>query len=84
MKDFITFKTFHIQYINHPVYGLKHKYVAEDILYEDITTDLKTFAIAEDLDYGEAMLHAIDGYPCVITRDRDLRIPTEDVGYPKW
>lgn len=75
MKDFIIFKTFHIQYINHPKYGLSTQYVAEDILYEDITTDLETFAVAEDLDYGEAMLHFIDGCPCVITRSRDLKIP---------
>jgi len=74
-QDYIIFKTFQIQYINHPRYGLKYQYVAEDILYEDITTDLETFAIAEDLDYGEAMIHFVDGHPLVITRDKDLRIP---------
>ena len=75
-KNYIIYKTFRIQYINHPVHGLEYKYVAEDILYEDITTDLETFAIAEDLDYDEAMLHFIDGYPCIITRSRDLKVPT--------
>ena len=75
MKEFTIYKTFKIQYINHPRFGIKYQYVAEDILFEDITTDLETFAIAEDLDYGEAMLHFMDGHPMVITRDRDLKIP---------
>jgi hypothetical protein len=57
MKEFIIYKTFKIQYINHPRFGIKHQYVAED------------------LDYGEAMLHFMDGHPMVITRDRDLKIP---------
>ena len=82
MKEFIIYKTFKIQYINHPHYGLKYQYVAEDILFEDITTDLETFATAEDLDYGEAMIHFMDGNTMVITRDRDLKIPA--VGNPKW
>ena len=76
MKDFIILKTFHIQWINHPVLKLKTQYVAEDILYEDITTDLNSFAVAEDLDYDEAMIHWYDGAPCIITRSRDLRLQT--------
>ena len=75
MKEFIIYKTYKIQNINHPRFGIKYQYVAEDILFEDITTDFETFAMAEDLDYGEAMLHFMDGYPLVITRDKDLKIP---------
>lgn len=75
MKDFIILKTFHIQWINHPLLGLKTQYVAEDLLFENFTTDLESFAIAEDLDYDESMLHFVDSVPCVITRNRDLRLP---------
>ena len=75
MKDFIILKTFHIQWINHPVLGLKSQYVAEDLLFEDFTTDLKSLTTAEHLDYGDAMLHFVGSTPCLITRDRDLRLP---------
>ena len=77
MKDFIILKTFHIQWINHPVLGLKSQYVAEDLLYELYTTDLQSFAIAEDLDYDDSMIHFVHSVPCLITRDRDLRVPIE-------
>ncbi len=78
MKDFIILKTFHIQWINHPVLGLKSQYVAEDLLFEDFTIDLESFAIAEDLDYDDSMIHFVGSIPCVITRDRDLKLP---IGY---
>jgi len=79
MKDFIILKTFHIQWINHPVLKLKTQYVAEDILYEDITSDLRSFAIAEDLDYDESMIHFMDRneIACIITRSSDLKVPIE-------
>ncbi len=77
-KDFIILKTYHIQWINHPKYGIKTQYVAEDVLFEDITTDLKSFAIADELDYDEAMLHFVNNHPCMITRSRDLRIPSTE------
>ena len=75
MKNFITLKTFHIQWINHPILGLETQLFAEDMLYEDITTDLKSFAMAEDLYYSEAMLHWHEDTPCIITRTRDLKVP---------
>ena len=80
MKDFIILKTFHIQWINHPLLGLKTQYVAEDLLFENFTTDLVSFAIAEDLDYDESMIHFIQsqGAVCIITRSRDLKVPIEE------
>ena len=77
MKDFIVLKTFQIQWINHPVLKLKTQYFAEDILYEDITSDLQSFAIAEDLDYNESMIHFLqwEGVACIITRSSDLKVP---------
>ena len=77
MKNFIIYKTFHIQWINHPILGLKTQYVAEDILFEDITTDLQSFALAEDLDYDESMLHWYHKVPCIITRSGDVKIPSK-------
>jgi len=76
MKNFIIYKTFYIQWINHPVLKLKTQYVAEDILFEDITTDLQSFALAEDLDYDESMLHWYEKVPCIITRSEDVKIPS--------
>ena len=77
MKDFIILRTFQLQWLNHPVMKSGTQYVAEDILFEDITTDLDSFAIAEELDYDESMIHWVDGIPCIITRSRDLRVPVE-------
>ena len=77
MKDFIIPRTFQLQWINHPVLKIKVQYVGEDILFEDITTDLESFAIAEELDYDESMIHWVDSIPCIITRSRDLRLPVE-------
>ena len=77
MKAFIILRTFQLQWLNHPVLKIGTQYVAEDILFEDITTDLESFAIAEELDYDEAMMHWVEGVPCVITRSRDLRVPVE-------
>ena len=77
MKDFIILRTFQLQWINHPVLKIKVQYVGEDILFEDITTDLESFAIAEELDYDESMIHWVDNIPCIITRSRDLRLPIE-------
>jgi len=74
-EDIIILRTFHVQWINHPVYGCKSQYVAEDVLFEDMTTDLQSFGVADELDYDDAMVHFIDGNMCVITRDRDLRLP---------
>lgn len=74
-EDIIILRTFHVQWINHPVYGCKAQYVAEDVLFEDLTTDLQSFGVADELDYDDAMVHFINGNMCVITRDRDLRLP---------
>lgn len=75
MKNFIILKTFHIQWINHPILGLETQLFAEDLLYEDITTDLKSFALAEDLNFSESMLHWHEDSLCIITRTRDLKVP---------
>ena len=75
-EDIIILRTFHVQWINHPIHGCKpHGYVSENMLFEDITTDLQSFGVADELDYDDAMVHFIDGNMCIITRDRDLRIP---------
>jgi hypothetical protein len=75
MQNFLILKTFHVQWINHPIHGLKTQMFAEDMLYEDVTNDLESFAVAEDLSYGEAMLHCREDMQCIITRTRDLRVP---------
>jgi hypothetical protein len=74
-EDIIILRTFHIQWVNHPKHGCGSLYVAEDVLFEEYTVDLKSFGVADDLDYDNAMVHFIDGNMCVITRDRDLRLP---------
>jgi hypothetical protein len=58
-SEVLIFKTFEIQWINHPQFGNSFQYVAEDLLYEDITVDLESFAIAEDLNYADAMFRMI-------------------------
>jgi hypothetical protein len=74
-EDIIVLRTFHVQWINHPTLGCAEQYVAEDVLFEDLTTDLQSFGVADELDYNGAMVHFIGGNMCIITRDRDLRIP---------
>ncbi len=74
-SEVLIFKTFEIQWINHPQFGNSFQFVAEDLLFEDITVDLKSFAIAEDLNYADAMIHFVEGNMCMITRTKDLRIP---------
>ena len=74
-EDIIILRTFHVQWINHPSFGCKAQYVAEDMLFEDITTDLQSFGVADELYYNDAMVHFVDGNMCIITRDRDLRLP---------
>ena len=41
-SEVLIFKTFEIQWINHPQFGNSFQYVAEDLLYEDITVDLES------------------------------------------
>ena len=74
-QEIIILRTFHVQWINHPTYGCKAQYVAEDMLFEDITTDLQSSGVADELYCNDAMVHFVDGNMCVITRDRDLRLP---------
>jgi hypothetical protein len=74
-SEVLIFKTFEIQWVNHPQFGNSYQFVAEDVLFEDITVDLKSFAIAEDLSYADAMIHFIGENMCMITRTKDLRIP---------
>ncbi len=74
-QDIIILRTFHVQWINHPEYNCSSQMVAEDMLFEDIAIDLQSFATADDLDYDQSMVHFVMGNMCVITRDRDLRIP---------
>ena len=74
-EDIIILRTFHVQWINHPRYGCKSQYVAEDLLFEEMTTDLHSFGVADELYYDQSMVHFIDGNMCIITRDSDLRLP---------
>ena len=74
-EDIIILRTFHLQWINHFKHGNSSLYVAEDVLFDEYTTDIKSFGVADDLDYNDAMVHFIDGNMCVITRDRDLHLP---------
>ena len=74
-SEVLIFKTFEIQWINHPQFGNSFQYVAEDVLFEDITVDLESFAIAEDLRYNDAMIHFVGDNMCMIPRTKDLRIP---------
>ena len=74
-SEVLIFRTFKVQWINHPKFGCESQYVAEDLLFEEMTTDLQSFGVADKLYYNDAMVHFIDGNMCIITRDRDLRIP---------
>ena len=67
-SEVLIFKTFEIQWINHPQFGNSFQYVAEDVLFEDITVDLESFAIAEDLRYNDAMIHFVGDNMCRIIR----------------
>ena len=75
-QEYIKLRTFIVQWVNHPKYGNRSQYVAEDLLFEDITTDLRSFAVADDLPRKGSMIHFADkSNMCIITRDVDIKIP---------
>jgi len=75
-QEYIKLRTFIVQWVNHPKYGNTSQYVAEDLLFEDITTDLKSFAVADDLPRKGSMIHFVSKHNmCIITRDVDIKIP---------
>lgn len=54
--------------------------VAEDVLFSEITIDRQSVRTANNLDYDNAMIHFVGNNMCVITRDRDIKIPFGDFG----
>jgi len=79
-EKFITLRTFQIMWINHPQYGCRSQMVAEDVLFSEITIDRQSVRTANNLDYDNAMIHFVGNNMCVITRDRDIKIPFGDFG----
>ena len=74
-KEYLKVRTFDIQWINHPVHGNTKLIIGEGLLFDEYTTDIRSFACADDLDYSEAMIHFVKGNMIIITRNRDLRLP---------
>lgn len=75
----IILRTFKVQWINHPEYGNTSQFFAEDLLFEDITTSLSSFACADDLDYEKSCICFVnEEHMCIITRRSDLHIPLGD------
>ena len=74
-KNEIILRTFKVQWVNHPLYGNTLWDIAEDLLFEDITTTLTSFAYADDLNYDESCICFVDKqHMCMITRDTDIHI----------
>lgn len=73
--DYLKVRTFDVQWINHPKFGNSFLTVDEGLLFDEYTTDIRSFACADDLFYSEAMIHFVNGHMLMITRNRDLRIP---------
>ena len=76
-KQYIILRSFLVQWINHSRYGCASQFVGEDHLFEEITTGLRSFGVADELRINESMVHFVSGDMCIITRHSDIRIPTK-------